>query len=65
MFGKPQIIKFEQNLCKASVNDNSILFVRVNDVLLMSSYDVRFGFHVISSLPILPIQTVFFFLFSF
>ncbi len=33
MFGKPQIIKFEQNLCKASVNDNSILFVRVNDIV--------------------------------
>ena len=28
---KPQIIKFEQNLCHASVNDNSILFVRVTD----------------------------------
>lgn len=28
---KPQIIKFEQNLCHASVNDNSVLFVRVTD----------------------------------
>lgn len=28
---KPQIIKFEQNHCHASVNDNSVLFVRVTD----------------------------------
>lgn len=28
---KPQIIKFEQNLCHANVNDNSVLFVRVTD----------------------------------
>lgn len=28
-----QIIKFEQNFCNASVNDNSVLFVRVNDVI--------------------------------
>ena len=28
---KPQIIKFEQNYCNASINDNSILFVRVTD----------------------------------
>ncbi len=38
MFGKHkaktvQVIKFEQNLCKANVNDNSVLFVRVNDVV--------------------------------
>ena len=37
MFGfgtkKKQVIKFEQNLCNASVNDNSVLFVRVNDVV--------------------------------
>ncbi len=32
MFGrKPQIIKFEQNHCHASVNDNNVLFVRVKD----------------------------------
>ena len=28
-FKKPHVIKFEQNLCNASVNDNSVLFVRV------------------------------------
>ena len=28
-FKKPQVIKFEQNHCNASVNDNSVLFVRV------------------------------------
>lgn len=28
---KPQIIKFEQNHCNASVNDNSVLFVRITD----------------------------------
>ena len=35
MFGskKQQIIRFEQNLCHASVDDNSILFVRVSDVV--------------------------------
>ncbi len=35
MFGskKQQIIRFEQNICHASVNDNSILFVRVGDVV--------------------------------
>lgn len=27
--GKPQIIRFEQNLCHASVDDNDVLFVRV------------------------------------
>ena len=31
--GKPQVIKFEQNLCNANVNDNSVLFVRVNDLV--------------------------------
>ncbi len=30
---KVQVIKFEQNLCKASVDDNNILFVRVNGVV--------------------------------
>ena len=29
MFGKHQVIKFEQNLCNAKVDDNSVLFVRV------------------------------------
>lgn len=35
MFGKKgvQIIKFEQNLCKANVDDNNILFVRVTDMV--------------------------------
>lgn len=28
---KSQIIKFEQNLCDANVNDNSVLFVKVSD----------------------------------
>lgn len=28
---KPQVIKFEQNLCNAKVDDNSVLFVRVTD----------------------------------
>lgn len=32
-FTKKQIVKFEQNLCHASVNDNSVLFVKVNDVI--------------------------------
>lgn len=27
----PQVIKFTQNLCKADINDNSVLFVRVSD----------------------------------
>ena len=31
MFKKTQVIKFEQNHCNASVNDNSVLFVRVTD----------------------------------
>lgn len=30
---KQQVIKFEQNICNASVNDNSVLFVRVNDIV--------------------------------
>lgn len=30
---KQQIIKFEQNLCNAGVDDNSILFVRVNGIV--------------------------------
>lgn len=34
MFGrKNQVIKFDQNLCNASVDDNSVLFVRVSDVV--------------------------------
>ena len=28
---KPQVIKFEQNLCNAKVDDNEVLFVRVSD----------------------------------
>lgn len=28
-----QVIKFEQNICNANVNDNSVLFVRVNDII--------------------------------
>ena len=30
---KNNIIRFEQNLCNAKVDDNEILFVRVNDVV--------------------------------
>ncbi|MCM1545744.1 MAG: SPFH domain-containing protein [Clostridiales bacterium] len=30
---KSQIIKFEQNLCNAKIDDNEILFVRVNDIV--------------------------------
>ncbi len=35
LFGKKkdQVIKFEQNLCNADVNDNQVLFVRVNDMV--------------------------------
>lgn len=32
-FGKNQVIKFEQNLCNAKVDDNEVLFVRVSDVV--------------------------------
>lgn len=31
MTKKPQIIRFEQNHCNASVNDNEVLFVRIKD----------------------------------
>ena len=34
-----QVIKFEQNLCNARVDDNEVLFVRVNDIV--SSADAR------------------------
>lgn len=37
---KSQVIKFEQNLCNAKVDDNGILFVRVGDVITNS--DARF-----------------------
>ena len=30
---KSQVIKFEQNLCNANSKDNSILFVKVKDVI--------------------------------
>ena len=30
---KLQVIKFEQNLCNADINDNKVLFVRVNDLV--------------------------------
>ena len=34
MFKKSiQVVKFEQNLCNAKVDDNSVLFVRVNDLI--------------------------------
>ncbi len=33
MLKKKQVIKFEQNLCNAKLDDNEILFVRVNDVV--------------------------------
>lgn len=31
---KNQVIKFEQNLCNAKVDDNSVLFVRVNNIVI-------------------------------
>lgn len=37
---KKQVIKFEQNLCNAKLDDNEILFVRVGDVVTDS--DARF-----------------------
>lgn len=37
---KSQIIKFEQNLCNAKVDDNEILFVRVGDIV--TDPDARF-----------------------
>lgn len=37
--GKRQTIRFEQNLCHAQIDDNEILFVRVNDVV--TSADAR------------------------
>lgn len=42
MFGKSkkQIIKFEQNMCNANVDDNEILFVRVSDIV--KSADAQF-----------------------
>lgn len=33
MKSKNQIIKFEQNLCNAKIDDNSVLFVRVGDLV--------------------------------
>lgn len=42
--GKPQIIKFEQNLCNASVNDNSVLFVRVGDIVTDKKAQVEVPF---------------------
>ena len=35
MFGKKgiQVIKFEQNMCHANIDDNSVLFVRVSDTV--------------------------------
>lgn len=40
MKAKNQVIKFEQNLCNAKLDDNEILFVRVNDVV--NAADARF-----------------------
>jgi membrane protease subunit (stomatin/prohibitin family) len=41
MFRKQsQVIKFEQNLCNAKVDDNEILFVRVGDIV--KDADARF-----------------------
>ena len=37
---KGQVIKFEQNLCNAKVDDNEVLFVRVSDIV--TSADARF-----------------------
>ena len=37
---KNQVIKFEQNLCNAKLDDNEILFVRVNDIV--DDADARF-----------------------
>lgn len=39
-FLKKQVIKFEQNLCNAKVDDNEILFVRVNGIV--TSAEARF-----------------------
>ena len=33
IFDQQQVIKFEQNHCNADINDNSVLFVRVSDVV--------------------------------
>ena len=30
---KPQVIKFDQNMCNAKVDDNDVLFVRVNSIV--------------------------------
>ena len=30
---KPQVIKFDQNMCNAKVDDNEVLFVRVNSIV--------------------------------
>lgn len=44
LFSKDQIIKFEQNLCNASINDNSVLFVRVNDVITTKDAKIEVPF---------------------
>ena len=41
---KSQVIKFEQNICNASVNDNSVLFVRVSDIVTTSEALVEVPF---------------------
>lgn len=46
MFSKrPQVIKFDQNLCKANVDNNEVLFVRVEDAI----YDKKAYFEVPST----------------
>lgn len=44
---KPQVIKFEQNLCNASVDDNDVLFVRVNSIVTQADaiFEVPFTHH--------------------
>lgn len=44
LFSKDQIIKFEQNLCNASVNDNKVLFVRVSDIITTKDAKIEVPF---------------------
>ena len=34
---KPQVVKFDQNLCNASVDDNDVLFVRVDSIVTQAN----------------------------
>lgn len=42
--GKPQIIRFDQSLCNADVNDNCVLFVRVGGVVTQKNALVEVPF---------------------